>query len=180
MHHQASVKATQRLVNTPKGAVSLYCPLHVFFKFNSNQLEKITIEKSDDFALSFSEKHPKEKAIAEWFNLFFQGIEAPFPLPLKANLGTFTWQTLLELQKIPAGKTASYQEIAQRLGNPQGARAVGNACNRNPFPLVIPCHRVIKADGSLGGFAYGSEMKKMLLHLENSYSTVAGSLMRNS
>ena len=73
------------------------------------------------------------------------------------------WQALL---KIPYGKTSSYKEIAKTIGNPRATQAVGTAIGKNPFLIIIPCHRVIKADGSLGGFAYGSEVKSKLLKIE--------------
>ncbi len=153
-----------RFIHTEGEGVSF--PLHVTFSFSSSQLEKITIKKSNDFALIFSERHPEEEAVIEWFNKFFQGISSPFPLPLNAKLGPFTWEVLHQLQKIPMGETASYKDIAIQVGNPRGARAVGNACKINPFPLIIPCHRVIKTGGALGGFAYGNEIKQILLEFE--------------
>lgn len=73
------------------------------------------------------------------------------------------WQALL---KIPYGKTSSYKEIAKTIGNPRATQAVGTAVGKNPFLIIIPCHRVIKADESLGGFAYGRAMKKALLEIE--------------
>ena len=73
------------------------------------------------------------------------------------------WQTLL---KIPYGKTSSYKEIAKTIGNPRATQAVGTAVGKNPFLIIFPCHRVIKADGSLGGFAYGREIKRRLLEIE--------------
>jgi O-6-methylguanine DNA methyltransferase len=74
---------------------------------------------------------------------------------------------LLELQKIPFGETSTYQKLAIKTKNPKASRAVGNACGRNPFPLVIPCHRVLKSDGTLGGFAFGTPMKQNMLAFEN-------------
>ena len=73
------------------------------------------------------------------------------------------WKALLE---IPYGQTSSYKQIANLIGNPKAVRAVGTACGNNPFLIIIPCHRIVKSDGSLGGFAYGSEIKKNLLKLE--------------
>jgi len=82
----------------------------------------------------------------------------------------FTRQVLRETAKIPPGQTRSYGEIARRVGCPGGARAVGNAVRKNPFAPWVPCHRVIKSDGSLGGFGGGYssavKMKKYLLELE--------------
>ena len=73
------------------------------------------------------------------------------------------WRSLL---KIPYGETSSYKEIAKTIGNPRATQAVGTAIGKNPFLIIIPCHRVIKADGSLGGFAYGREIKRKLLKIE--------------
>lgn len=73
------------------------------------------------------------------------------------------WKALL---KIPYGKTSSYKEIAKIIGRPKANQAVGTAIGKNPFLIIIPCHRVIKSDGSLGGFAYGKEIKKALLRIE--------------
>lgn len=73
------------------------------------------------------------------------------------------WQALL---KIPYGKTSSYKDLANMIGRPKATRAVGTAVGKNPFLIIIPCHRVIKKDRSLGGFAYGSKIKKKLLSIE--------------
>lgn len=68
--------------------------------------------------------------------------------------------------KIPAGKTRSYQWVAKRIGKPKAARAVGQALNKNPYTIIIPCHRVIRSNGSLGGYSLGLELKKKLLKRE--------------
>ena len=70
-----------------------------------------------------------------------------------------------ELNKIPSGETKTYKEIAKILGNPKAARAVANACGKNPYPITIPCHRVIRSDGGLGGYSGegGVENLKILL-----------------
>ena len=73
------------------------------------------------------------------------------------------WQAL---SNIPYGKTSSYKDIANQIGKPKATRAVGTAVGKNPFLIIIPCHRVIKTDGSIGGFAYGSEAKRKLLKIE--------------
>jgi methylated-DNA-[protein]-cysteine S-methyltransferase len=73
------------------------------------------------------------------------------------------WQAL---QRIPLGETRSYEEIARAIGNPRACRAVGGANRRNTLPLLIPCHRVIRKDGGLGGFACGTKIKCWLLQFE--------------
>lgn len=68
--------------------------------------------------------------------------------------------------KIPRGETRSYSQIAAQIKRPKAARAVANALNKNPFPIIIPCYRVIKKDGSLGGYSGGVKLKKKLLEME--------------
>ena len=74
-----------------------------------------------------------------------------------------------ELKKIPFGETRTYQEIAIAIGKPKAARAVANACGKNPYPIIIPCHRVVRSDGSIGGFTGdgGVEKKRQLLRQED-------------
>jgi len=82
------------------------------------------------------------------------------------DLPRFTRAVLQLTAKIPYGQVRSYQWLAHRLGKPKAARAVGNALGRNPVPIIIPCHRVVRNDGSIGGFALGPGWKKRLLDLE--------------
>ena len=74
-----------------------------------------------------------------------------------------------ELKKIPFGETRTYKEIAVAIGKPKAARAVANACGKNPYPIIIPCHRVVRSDGTIGGFTGdgGVEKKRQLLRQEN-------------
>jgi len=80
--------------------------------------------------------------------------------------GNFDRQVLENLRKVPSGATVSYIELARRSNAPRAARAVGNALNRNPIPILIPCHRVVRKDQSLGGYAGGIRWKQTLLKLE--------------
>ena len=70
------------------------------------------------------------------------------------------------MQRIPRGRTISYKELAQRAGSPKAFRAAGQANGRNPIPIIVPCHRVIAADGTLGGYASGLDRKRWLLKHE--------------
>lgn len=83
-----------------------------------------------------------------------------------SRLTPFQQIVLKTLKKIPYGKVRTYQWLAKTIGRPRSVRAVGNALHINPIPLVLPCHRIIKSDGAIGGFACGSKMKRMLLKLE--------------
>lgn len=84
----------------------------------------------------------------------------------------FTQKVLLELRKIPYGQLQSYLSIGKQLGYTKAARAIGQAVKRNPIPIIIPCHRVIREDGSLGGFSLGIEIKKRLLVLEGVFDDI--------
>jgi len=97
---------------------------------------------------------------------YFSGRDVPFVVPL-APVGTpFQREVWTALRDIPFGATASYAEIARRIGRPRAVRAVGAANARNPIAIFVPCHRVIGADGSLTGYAGGLERKRALLALE--------------
>ena len=98
---------------------------------------------------------------------YFGGERQEFHLPLAAKGTPFQEQVWRELCKIPFGKTASYGEIAERIGKPKACRAVGMANKKNPIPIIIPCHRIIGKDGSLTGFGGGLSVKKQLLDLES-------------
>lgn len=101
---------------------------------------------------------------------YLKGQRKVFDLPLDATGTDFQKRVWLELSKIPYGKTFSYSEIAKKIQNDRAVRAVGTANGRNPISLIVPCHRVIAADGTLGGYAGGLEIKEKLLHLEQSGS----------
>ena len=73
------------------------------------------------------------------------------------------------VKEIPPGETRSYSWVAKRIGKPKAIRAVGTALKNNPFPIIIPCHRVVSSNGSMGGYAFGIELKKRLLEAENSH-----------
>ena len=96
---------------------------------------------------------------------YFQGKRRNFPLKLAAVGTPFQYSVWDALAGIPYGKTASYGQIAETIGRPNAARAVGRANETNPICFIVPCHRVIGADGSLTGFAFGESIKrKLLLH----------------
>ena len=85
---------------------------------------------------------------------------------MKSSLTIFETKVLAEISKIPLGETRTYKQIAENIGKPNAARAVGMVCNKNPFPFVIPCHRVVGSNGSLTGYAYGKPLKKKILAFE--------------
>lgn len=121
--------------------------------------------------------HPKEEiyqetpVIKEAFRQlseYFSGNRKTFNLPLLLKGTDFQKQVWQALLKIPFGETRSYKQIAEAIGNPKAVRAVGMANNKNPLLIVIPCHRVIGANGKLVGYAVGLDKKEYLLRLEGS------------
>lgn len=101
---------------------------------------------------------------------YFDGALKEFDLELRPSGTEFQRTVLAELRRIPYGTTVSYGDIAQRIGKPRAVRAVGAANGRNPIPIIIPCHRVIGANGALTGFGGGLPVKEALLRLEMEHS----------
>ena len=99
---------------------------------------------------------------------YFAGTRREFDLPLSVHGSAFQERVWNALQSIPYGETRSYQQVSQLIGSGKAARAVGMANNRNPLPILIPCHRVVGKDGKLVGYAGGLERKRYLLDLEAS------------
>jgi methylated-DNA-[protein]-cysteine S-methyltransferase len=97
---------------------------------------------------------------------YFAGRRTTFELPLKMIGNEFERKVWAALTEIPYGETVSYGEIARQIGHPTASRAVGLANGRNPIAVIVPCHRVIGADGSLTGYGGGLERKRLLLDLE--------------
>ena len=97
---------------------------------------------------------------------YFAGNRRCFTVPLDFDMPPFYKKVLLEVSKVPFGKTSSYQEIARRAGNAKAARAAGTANANNPIAVIIPCHRIISSDGTLGGYGGGLDKKMILLDHE--------------
>lgn len=104
---------------------------------------------------------------------YFNGYRKDFDLEIKFLKGTdFQKNVWNELRKIPYGESISYKELAKRIGNPKACRAVGGANNKNPIGIIVPCHRVIGANGKMIGYAEGIDKKEFLLKLEKSNSSL--------
>lgn len=97
---------------------------------------------------------------------YLEGNLKKFNLPLNPRGTDFQKKCWQELIKIPYGKTITYKDQARNIFNEKSYRAVGNANGKNPIPIIIPCHRVIKSDNSIGGYYYGDKIKKILLDIE--------------
>ncbi|MEM8902903.1 MAG: methylated-DNA--[protein]-cysteine S-methyltransferase [Actinomycetota bacterium] len=110
--------------------------------------------------------HPVLDAAASQLAEYFDGDRTEFDLPLDPHGTEFQVAAWKALAEIPYGETATYSEQAERIGRPTAVRAVGAANGRNPLSIVLPCHRVVGADGSLTGFAGGLDAKRLLLDHE--------------
>ena len=139
-------------------------------------LGSVTLVEEDGALLAISTHHVYEgicqettliKEAHQQLSEYLKGERKSFDLPLRMKGTDFqqrVWNVLLD---IPYGETRSYKQIAEAIGNPKAVRAVGMANNRNPLLIVVPCHRVIGADGKLVGYGAGIEKKEFLLRLES-------------
>jgi len=164
--------AIPQTVKTPLGQVLLF--------FSPQGLQRLTFapenNRQSGMVMESASETPapppgvlkkwREQA-AQALKNYFAGPPTDFSsLPLDLRGTPFQMRVWEELRKIPWGATISYAELARRVGSPKGFRAVGQANAVNPLPLIIPCHRVIAADGSLGGYSSGLERKRRLLRHE--------------
>jgi len=113
-----------------------------------------------------ADEHPILLQAQRELEEYFAGRRRHFSVPLSMHAGEFRMKVWNALREIPYGECASYGEIARRCGNANAARAVGMACNKNPIPILVPCHRVLGAGGKLTGYAGGLEIKRILLEIE--------------
>ena len=119
------------------------------------------------------EREPDCCQPGRWLQAYLKGIDPGIVPPLDlSQLSDFSQKVLGEVANIPFGQTTNYGAIAQNLGSPKAARAVGRAVGANPVPLFVPCHRVVGKDGSLTGFGSGIPTKKALLALERGERTL--------
>ena len=116
---------------------------------------------------------PSRRA-AEQLEAYFDGERTTFDLELAPSGTDFQLEVWQRLSEIPYGETVSYREIAEQVGRPHASRAVGQANGRNPISIIVPCHRVIAADGTLGGYGWGLPRKRWLLDLERKISCSGG------
>ncbi len=120
-----------------------------------------------------SEDHPVLQKAEKQLNEYFAGKRTAFDLPLDMHGTIFQIKAWRELQKIPYGQTVSYGQQAKGMGDANKARAVGMANGRNPIAIIVPCHRVIGANGSLTGFGGGLNIKQQLLDMEQAVAAKA-------
>lgn len=128
---------------------------HIYLRDKDIDEDKVVIEESDLIKRAYIQ-----------IDEYIKGKRKIFDLPLNPNGTEFQKKVWKALTEIPYGETKSYKDIAAILGNEKACRAVGMANNKNPIPIIIPCHRVIGANKKLVGYAGGLDLKKMLLNLE--------------
>ena len=138
---------------------------HIEFRENRHPADRSDWHGGDSPVLQAAETQLRE---------YFAGERLAFDLPLAPRGTPFQLQVWQALARIPYGSTVSYAQLAQAVGNPEAMRAVGAANGRNPLPIVLPCHRVIGADGSLTGFGGGLPTKQFLLQLEGALAPARG------
>lgn len=138
-----------------------------------NQLTRLYLDNQDRGILqsrNFEYHSDFLHEVYHQLNEYFAGKRKIFDLPVDGKGTAFQKAVCRELQKIPYGETRSYEDIAVAIGNKKAVRAIGQANGRNPIMIVVPCHRVIRKNGDISGFACGVEAKRYLLNLERENS----------
>jgi methylated-DNA-[protein]-cysteine S-methyltransferase len=147
------------LAQTPKGLIRLGLP--------SQDYDELLADLAERVSPRVVEAPAQLDEARRELDLYFEGKLTEFDLPLDWQLSRdFRRRALRAIDRIPYGKTRSYTEIARTAGNERAVRAAGTACGANPIPIVVPCHRVLRSGGALGGYGGGLPMKEALLELE--------------
>ncbi len=148
-------------VSDGKGLVKFYLPV----ENNDTAVNEVQA----DFPGAVEKDTPLLKETTALVKSYFKGIETGFgqlPVSLPGSMPDFSRRALTATAAIPYGQTRTYKWVAQEAGDRDAARAAGNALNRSPLPLIIPCHRVIQSGGEIGGFSAGLKWKIRLLQIE--------------
>jgi methylated-DNA-[protein]-cysteine S-methyltransferase len=133
----------------------------------AGSLQRVSLFSSKSFSFDSEFCEPALiDSVVSWLKGYANGQPFPFPDLIKSLPSSFRKEVLNFLMTIPWGRVVSYQDVAKGAGSPRAARAVGNICRGNPFPLLIPCHRVIRADGGIGCYTPDPSFKRKLLHFE--------------
>ncbi|NQV19180.1 MAG: methylated-DNA--[protein]-cysteine S-methyltransferase [Armatimonadetes bacterium] len=163
--HSPEIEKFFKVIKNPIGSLILISNKSALIgiKFGTEEVKHLLHKciRENQPILSETEKQLKE---------YFAGNRKEFDIPLKLEGTDFQIKVWQELTKIPFGETISYQQLAEKMGSKNKARAVGNANAKNPIPIIIPCHRVIEKNGKLGGFGGGLHIKQFLLELEKTHS----------
>ncbi|MEX2107096.1 MAG: methylated-DNA--[protein]-cysteine S-methyltransferase [Solirubrobacterales bacterium] len=150
---------TLLLARTPRGLVRVGLP--------GQDADELLVDLAQRVSPRVLEAPAELDEVRRELDLYFEGKLDSFDLPLDWRLSDgFRLRVLRAIARIPYGETRSYTQMATSAGNERAVRAAGTACGRNPIPLVIPCHRVLRSGGALGGYGGGLPMKQALLELE--------------
>ena len=154
-------------VNTPVGELQLVAHEHVLLAAGFGPLRDLTARlDQSDYDLGFNEVK-SIPIISDLISDYSDGdLSALGGIKVRQPGPEFSQAVWKAMRKIPAGKTMSYAELADRAGSPAAVRAAGSACARNLIALIVPCHRVVKTGGELGNYAYGLDYKEELLRFE--------------
>jgi len=152
---------TLLLATTPRGVVRIGMP--------SQNAEELLEDLSARVSPRVLEAPAQLDEVRRELDLYFEGRLRDFDIPLDWSLSKdFRRKVLRAIERIPYGQTRSYTQMARSAGNERAVRAAGSACGSNPIPIVVPCHRVLRTSGALGGYGGGLPMKEALLKLEGS------------
>lgn len=156
------------LAQTKKGLVRVGLP-------NQDQ-DELLVDLAERVSPRVLEAPAELDVVRRELDLYFEGKLERFDLPLDWSLSDgFRLRVQRAINRIPYGQTRSYTEVAAKAGNERAVRAAGTACGSNPLPLVVPCHRVLRTGGALGGYGGGLPMKRALLEMEGVLEPKAGS-----
>lgn len=176
-HDRELLEVSYRMVDSPVGRLLLATTRQglVRVAFETEGFDAVLVSLATSLSPRVLEDPGALDPVALELEEYFAGGRQKFDLPLDHSLSAGFRLTVHQLlPEIAYGHTWSYQEMAARAGNPRAVRAVGTACGRNPLPLVVPCHRVLRSDGSLGGYLGGLSAKHHLLELEHTVTSRAG------
>ncbi len=177
LHEQLAARAdavglldlAYRTIDTPVGALLLAATPAglVRVAFASEDHDRVLAELASQISPRMLNAPPRLDAAARELDEYFTGRRQAFDLPLDFRLSAgFRRAVLSQLPTIGYGRTASYAQVAAAAGSPRAVRAAGTACATNPLPVVVPCHRVVRSDGSIGRYRGGPAAKQLLLNLE--------------
>jgi methylated-DNA-[protein]-cysteine S-methyltransferase len=157
--HSDSPYGPLLLAQTKKGLVRVGLP-------NQDQ-DELLVDLAERVSPRVLEAPAELDPVRRELDLYFEGKLERFDLPLDWSLSDgFRLRVQRAIARIPYGQTRSYTEVAAKAGNERAVRAAGTACGSNPLPLVVPCHRVLRSGGALGGYGGGLPMKRALLEME--------------
>ncbi|MFP6637297.1 MAG: methylated-DNA--[protein]-cysteine S-methyltransferase [Nitrospinaceae bacterium] len=168
-HNLKNETVSYTVFKNPIGLTGLAATKRGLIRLENNVPSEKTFEKilSNDLGFQIHKNPDYFNVLIEQFQSYFTGDLKNFKFPLDLRLGTpfqqNVWKSLLT---IPYGVTRSYKWMAKSINNPKSARAIGNANGQNPLSIIIPCHRVIRENGQLGGYTGGAQIKRYLLGLE--------------